>query len=110
MTRLKMSEPQVISGGSLRPYPTDCTESEAEPSKMLPDNRVVGDEWADTIPSRPFHRHLMQQGVATIQAMAGTRQVRACSRQKAYSGHGSGDYVKSACGPERFRVFVANLL
>ena len=34
-----MSEPQAISGGSVLPFPTDCTESKSEPSKMLPDSQ-----------------------------------------------------------------------
>ena len=52
-----MSEPQVISGGSLRPYPTDCTESEAEPLKeRLSLKDLASKTLASKTLATPYHR------------------------------------------------------
>jgi hypothetical protein len=47
MTQLKMSEPHAISGGSVLPYPTDCTESESEPDKVQRNSEPASQDTAD---------------------------------------------------------------
>src|SRR5208283_4004550 len=42
---LKVFEPQAISRGSRLRCPSGCTESEAEPAKMAPDNLSAGRIW-----------------------------------------------------------------
>jgi hypothetical protein len=45
-----MSEPQAISGGSVLPFPTVCTEIEEDPAKMAPD--TFAPRVKQTVPSQ----------------------------------------------------------